>query len=239
MTSTGPLVSAHQVLKNYQALRPLRLEKLVVSAGEVVSLVGLDAPAAEMLVGILTGAIVPDSGEVRLFGQSTGDVADSAAWLAMLDGVGILTDRAVLIAQFTVEQNLAMPYTLAVDPVVDDVKPTVLSLARELGLADADLNVRVAEVSAEVHALVRLGRALALHPKLLLAEHPTATLPREAVKRFAAAIRRISRARNLAVLAITADDVFAGALGGQILRLEPATGALRARRSWGKLFGRP
>ena len=68
MTSTGPLVSAHQVLKNYQALRPLRLEKLVVSAGEVVSLVGLDAPAAEMLVGILTGAIVPDSGEVRLFG---------------------------------------------------------------------------------------------------------------------------------------------------------------------------
>ena len=238
ITSADPLVSAHQVVKNYQALRPLRIEHLAVSAGEIVTLVGLDAPAAEMLVGILTGAIVPDSGDVRLFGRSTRDVADSDAWLAMLDGVGILTDRAVLIAQFTVEQNLAMPFTLAVDPVADDVKPTVVSLARELGFQDRDLIGPVGQSSAEAQALVRLGRALALNPKLLLAEHPSATLPREAVKGFAGTIGRISRARGTAVLAITADEVFADALGGTILRFVPSTGVLRPRRSWSKLFGR-
>ena len=65
-----------------------------------------------MLVGLLTGALLPDAGDVQLFGKSTRDVGDSDAWLAMLDGVGILTDRAVLIEQFTVEQNIAMPFTL-------------------------------------------------------------------------------------------------------------------------------
>ena len=41
----------------------------------------------------------------------------------MLDGVGILTDRAVLIGQFTVEQNIAMPFTLDVDPVRAECSP--------------------------------------------------------------------------------------------------------------------
>jgi ABC-type lipoprotein export system ATPase subunit len=238
MTPAAPLVAARQVVKNYQALRPLRIEDLAVTAGEIVSLVGLDAPGAEMLVGLLTGAIVPDSGEVRLFGRSTSEVADSDAWLAMLDGVGILTDRAVLIGQFTIEQNIAMPFTLTVDPIASDVQPAVEALARELGLEGNALKSPVATSSASAQALVRLGRALALKPKLLLAEHPSASLPRDQVKEFAATINRIARARALAVLAITADEMFAEALGGQYLRLDPATGALRPRRSWSKLFNR-
>ncbi len=238
MTSAEPLVSARQVVKDYQALRPLRIDNLAVTAGEIVSLVGLDAPGAEMLVGILTGAIVPDSGEVRLFGRSTSEVADSDAWLAMLDGVGILTDRAVLIGQFTVEQNLAMPFTLAVDPIAADVQPAVVALAGELGLEDSDLKVQVGQSSAEIQALVRLGRALALKPTLLIAEHPTASLPRERVKTFAATINRIARARALAVLSLTADAAFADAMGGHVLHHEAATGALRPRRAWSKLFNR-
>ena len=238
MTSAEPLVSARQVVKDYQALRPLRIDNLAVTAGEIVSLIGLDAPGAEMLVGILTGAIVPDSGEVRLFGRSTSEVADSEAWLAMLDGVGILTDRAVLIGQFTVEQNLAMPFTLAVDPIATDVQPTVVALAHELGLEDSDQKVQVGQSSAEIQALVRLGRALALKPTLLIAEHPTASLPRERVKAFAATINRIARARALAVLSLTADAAFADALGGHVLQHEAATGALRPRRAWSKLFNR-
>src|SRR5687768_16175368 len=100
MDVTEPLLSVRALVKNYQALRPLRIASLTISPGEIVSITGLDAPAAEMLVGLVTGAVVPDSGEVRLFGQSTTEVADSEALLAMLDGIGILTERAVLIGQF-------------------------------------------------------------------------------------------------------------------------------------------
>ena len=172
-----------------------------------------------------------------MFGKSTRDVADSDAWLAMLDGVGILTDRAVLIEQFSVEQNIAMPFTLQVDPVNEAMKPTVHALAREVGLDESTWTVPVARAGAEARVRVNLARAIALQPRLLLAEHPSATLPRDTVARFATDLGRIARARSLAVLAITADEAFARPLGGQLLTHEPATGALKPLSVWRKLFG--
>jgi predicted ABC-type transport system involved in lysophospholipase L1 biosynthesis ATPase subunit len=233
---TEPLVSVKNLVKTYQALRPLRVESLVLNRGDVIAVSGLDAAAAEMFIGLLTGAVLPDSGEIRLFGKRTADVIDSEAWLAMLDGVGIMTDRAVLIAQFSVEQNIAMPFTLEIDPVAAAMRPQVQQLAQEVGLRVEDLGTRIAESRAEVQARVRLARAIALNPLVLLAEHPSATLPRDTVKAFAADLSRVARARNLAMLAITADDAFAAALGGQMLTHEPATGALKARSSWRKIF---
>jgi ABC-type sugar transport system ATPase subunit len=51
-----------RVRKQYNALRPLRLNDLSIAAGERVSLSGLDAGAAEVLVNLVTGASVPDEG---------------------------------------------------------------------------------------------------------------------------------------------------------------------------------
>ena len=233
-----PLISIRGVVKAYQALRPLRIESLTINAGEIVSIAGLDAAAAELFVGLVTGALLPDSGDIALFGQSTHDVADSDAWLAMLDGVGIITDRAVLIAQFSVEQNMAMPFTLEIDPVAADVRPRVTALANTVGLAPATLTTRIAEASGDVQARVRVARALALEPRVLLAEHPTASVPRPAVKGFAEDLKRAAVDRGLALVALTADPDFAAALGGQRLTLEPATGILRPASTWRKLFGR-
>jgi predicted ABC-type transport system involved in lysophospholipase L1 biosynthesis ATPase subunit len=232
-----PLVTIRQLTKSYQALRPLRVESLALGRASVVALMGLDAHAAEMLVGLLTGAVLPDEGDIHLFGKSTRDVSDSDAWLEMLDDVGIVTDRAVLIAQFSVEQNIAIPFTLQVDPIADDVRPRVARLAAEVGLQPGHLEQPVAQSSPDVVARVRLARALALDPIVLIAEHPTASLPRDHVKPFAAEIARVARDRQLTVLAITADDVFAKALGGQVLTHEPKTGALRPPSGWRKIFG--
>ena len=231
------LVSVRGLVKNYAGLRPLRIQSLDVQPGQLVSIVGLDAQAAEVLVGLLTGALLPDEGEVRLFDRSTKDVSDGDAWLAMLDGVGIMTERAVLIEQFSVEQNIAMPFTLEIDPVASDVRPHVEALSRELGLDAAMWQTPVGRVSAEAQTRVRLARALALRPKLLLAEHPSASLPRDRVAQVAADLARVAQARELAVLTITADREFARALGGDVLTHEPATGALKPQGVWRRLFG--
>jgi ABC-type transporter Mla maintaining outer membrane lipid asymmetry ATPase subunit MlaF len=234
----APLVAVRDVVRNYAALRPLRVQALTIERGRIVSVSGLDAAAAEVFVGLLTGALLPDSGQIELFGHATGAVADSDAWLKMLDGVGILTDRAVLIAQFSVEQNIAMPFSLDIDPVAPELKPRAAALAAEVGLAAEDLNTRVAEAPPGTVARVRLARALALDPVLVLAEHPSATLPRDEVKAFARDLGRVARARNLAMLAMSADPAFTSALGGHQLTLEPATGLLRPQRTWANLFGR-
>lgn len=238
MTSDQPVLAAHGVVKTYNALRPLRVEQLSLARGAVVTITGLDATAAEMFVSLLTGATLPESGVVQLFGRATNDVQDSDAWLQLLDGVGILTDRAVLIGQFSAEQNVAMPFTLEIDPVAAEVQPRVTALLREVGIADGEARGAVAQAAADVQARVRLARALALDPQLLLAEHPTASLTAEGARAFGADLRRIAAARQLTVLALSADQSFASALGGQTLSHDAATGALTRTAGWRAFFRR-
>lgn len=225
------------VEKDYQALRPLRIAKLTVNGGDVISLGGIDAIAAETLVHLVTGATLPEKGDVTLFGQNTRTIPDSESWLKSLDGVGMLTARGILIEAFSVLQNIAMSYTLDVDPVDPRVVPLAGAVAREVGIADDLFDVPAGKVPAEMQMRVHLARGLALEPKLLIAEHPSASLPRESVHAFGSDLSRVVQARGIALLAITADDVLAKAIGGQRLELHAASGELRAPGLMKKLFG--
>lgn len=224
--ATEVLVELAGVVKDYQGLRPLRIVDLRVTRGAIVSVSGPDALAAEVLVNLMTAAMRPDQGSVRLFGQSTETIDDFDAWLAMLDGFGLLTERAVLLEQFSIAQNLALPLTLSIDPVSPDVLPAVEALADEVGIARADLSRAVRGADPAMLQRLRLARALALGPRLIVAEHPTASLPRDAVAPFARDLARIVSRRSAALLAISADREFVKALGGTALTLDAATGLL-------------
>lgn len=241
-TSTDAPLIVTDVEKSYGGLRPLRLRSLHVPAGTLVALTGLDAPAAEMFTNLATGAILPERGEVRLFGRSTAEVTDADAWLRGLDRVGILTDRAVLIDGYTAAQNLAMPLTLDVDPLTEDLRRTAAALAENVGLAADVLEKPVSALGASERLRIRFGRALALDPGLLLMEHPTATLNRAEVSGFARDVRRVFRSRPLAGVAVTADRAFAAAAAADVLALRAADGELVPQRGWrervGRLLGR-
>src|SRR3712207_1062159 len=133
-----------------------------------------------------------------LFRSSTADISDGDAWLASLDRFGMLSERAVLLDQLTVAQNLAVPFSLQLDPIPDSVQRDVRRLAEEVAIDPASLAARVEAVDPGVRARVRLGRALALGPRVLLAEHPNASLAAEALPAFAADLSRIIAARGLA-----------------------------------------
>lgn len=214
-------------MKDYQSLRPLRVRELSVTDGEVLSVAGLDGPAAEMFVHLVTGAALPDEGDIALFGRNTRDVPDADEWLQSLDGLGLVSGRAVLLDMLGVLQNIAMPLTLDVDPIAADVVQTVESLAREVGIDAAAWNLPLGEVDAETRLRVHLARAVASGPRLIVAEHPSAGLPREAVARVASDFGELARSRRLALLVLTADADFARALGGRALGFAPATGELR------------
>jgi ABC-type methionine transport system ATPase subunit len=226
MTDAVPLVEFVGVEKAYQSLRPLRLASLRVHAGDVIAVSGIDAPGAEVLVNLLTAAVRPDAGEVRLFGVSTDAVGDYDAWLAMLDGLGLLTERAVLLEQCTVAQNVALPLTLEIEPIRAEVAARVAALADEVGIAAAWRERPVRDAPPGVVQRVRLARALALGPRLLVAEHASASLPRREVAGFARDLAAIAARRRLAVLAVSADREFVRALGGTALTLDPASGVL-------------
>lgn len=228
-----PVLRIERVTKGYQGLRPLRIASLQVMPGERVSIAGVDAPGAELLVNLVTGASVPDAGDVWTFGRRTIDIAHADDWLAWLDHFGIVSERGVLLEGSTLEQNLAMPFTLDIDPVQPDMSARVATLARECGLSDAQLRVPAAELPPEARLRAHLARAVALSPGLLVVEHPTARVPEHARAALAADVARVCDARRLAALIVTNDDAFARGAATRNLRLEGATGELRpVRKGW-------
>ena len=231
------LLEIRGLVKDHQALRPLRIRELAVRPGSITSIGGLDATAAETFVHLVTGAVLPDDGDVLTFGQNTRAITDSVAWLTSLDRIGMITARGVLIEAFSVLQNVAMSFTLDVDPIDPRVVPQAGAVARDAGIDAALFDVATGQVAPELKMRVHLARALALAPKLLIAEHPSAALPRDAVAAFGSDLARVVKARGLALLVITADDALARAVGGQRLELVPATGDLRPPGLLKKLFG--
>lgn len=231
------LLEIHGLVKDYQALRPLRIRELVVTEGTIVSLDGLDAIAAQTFVHLVTGATLPDEGDVIMLGKNTRAITDGDAWLKSLDAIGMVTGRGILIDAFSVLQNIAMSYTLDVDPVDPRVVPQAGALARDVGIDATLFDVPAGKTGPELQMRVHLARALALGPKLLVAEHASASLPRHTVAAFGADLARVAQSRGLALVAITADDALAKAIGGQRLELVPATGELRSPGLLKKLFG--
>lgn len=232
-----PLLDVAGLTKDYQGLRPLRIAQLTLNPGDVVVLGGIDAVAAQTLVHLITGATLPDAGDVTLFGQNTRAIKDADAWLKSIDGVGMVTSRGILIEMFSVLQNIAMSYTLDVDPIDPRVVPQAGDVARSVGIDESMFDAPAGKVPLDVQMRVHLARSLALGPKLLIAEHASASLPRETVASFGADLARAARSRGLALLAITADDTLAKSLGGQRLELVAASGELRAPGLLKKLFG--
>ena len=221
------------VTKAYGGLRPLRIAELTVLPGERVAIAGIDAPGAELLVNLVTGASLPDEGEVRTFGRRTAEISNADDWLAWLDQFGIVSERGVLLEDATLLQNLALPFSLEIDPVPADIAERVSTLAAECGIPIDLLDTRASALSPDVRVRAHLARAVALGPRLLLVEHPTGAVPEAAREPLGRDIARVCGARALTALVITNDEAFASVLATRALTLEGATGRLRPfRKRW-------
>lgn len=229
---SDPVLELTGVSRDYRGLRPLRIESLTVAAGEQIAILGLDQATSEVFVNLATGATVPDRGEVKVFGRPTSEIADSADWLALVDRFGIVSERAVLLDGLSVIQNLSMPFTLEIEPPPAPVQARAEALAREVRLPPDTWARPLGELDPTSRVRVRLGRALALDPAIVLLEHPTATLTRADRRPMGRHMREVAARRNIAVVAATADEEFAAAVATRVLTLDAATGRLAERRGW-------
>jgi len=233
--NSAAVITISGLQKNYSGLRPLRIRSLEVGDRERVAIGGLDAVSAELLVNLVTGATLPDTGTVSVFAQSTADIADGDAWLSSLDRFGIVSPRAVMLEGSTLEQNLALPFTLQIDGIEAAVKARIAALAADCGLSREDLSRQVGDLPAHLRLRAHLARAVALEPAVLLVEHPTVDVAEGEKVPLARAVAAVAESRGIAALIITTDVDIAEAVAHRSLALQPATGDLvpwRKKRGW-------
>jgi len=230
----APLIHLAGVVKKYQALRPLRIAEFSVSRQDRIVLSGFDAMAAEMFVYLVTGAALADEGEVVIAGRNTREIETDTEWLASLDRFGIVTHRAVLLESTSVAANLALPITVAIDPMSPETRARVDADAADVRLPADKLDGPAHALSPAERLRLHLARAVSSGPELLMLEHPTGTLndPAESIA-FGETLRALSQKRGFGFVAISEDATFAKASGARRSRLNPATGKIGG----GGLFG--
>ena len=168
---TELLLEATGIEKRYGAVTALRDASLAVRPGEIHALMGANGAGKSTLVKILTGAVRPDGGNIRLRGQ---DRAVHSPAEARRTGMVSVYQEPAIIPDLTVAENL----TLTETPV-----EAFRTRIADLGIKNLDLRAPARDLPLATLRVVDLARALAIEPDVLLLDEMTAALPADLTAR--------------------------------------------------------
>ncbi len=176
-----PVLSAHRVIQDFGSTRALAGVDFGVSAGEIVGLAGANGAGKSTLIGILSGALTPTAGELRVDGVpvSFDDPEDAAR-------AGIATVQqdvdAALVPTLTVAENLVLDRIARRSSAAGSLGafPSRRAIRRAaadvLGDLDLDLDAEVSRLRTSDKQQLLIARALHRGARVLFLDEPTAAL---------------------------------------------------------------
>ncbi len=215
------LLEARGVGKNFydagrriQVLRDLDLE---VRRGERVAIVGQSGVGKSTLLHVLGSLEAPSAGKVLFEGQDL--FALTPAQLAEFRNrkLGFVFQFHYLLADFTALENVMMPALIARLPD-DKARRDAAQVLEMVGLKDK-LNRRPAELSGGEQQRVAVARAVALHPRLVLADEPTGNLDPRTADEVHALFERLNAELGVTLVVATHNERLARRMH-RILRLK-------------------
>ena len=186
----APVAEAVAVSKRFGASQALRDVSVTVPAGDSRALVGRNGAGKSTLVGVLTGLVAPDSGEVRLAGEVAPGLADRVAWR---ERVACVYQRSTVIPTLTVAENLflnAHPTAGGGWVRWSRLRREAERVLEEWGL-EIDVGLDAADLTVEQRQIVEIARALRQGTRFIILDEPTAQLEAREVARLFERIVRL------------------------------------------------
>ena len=199
-----PVVSARDIVNRFGAQVVHDGVSFDVHIGEVFGIVGGSGSGKSVLLKTLLGLRRPDSGSVRLEGREITTMGD-AELLEVKRRYGVTFQQGALFTSLTVAENVALPIHEAMTLAPETVASLVELRLRMVGLP-LDAAVKFpAQLSGGMVKRVAVARALALDPKLLFLDEPTAGLDPIAAAAFDELVLYLREALGLTVVMVTHD----------------------------------
>jgi branched-chain amino acid transport system ATP-binding protein len=179
---TSLALQARGLRKAYGALIVTNDVDLSLASGCRHALIGPNGAGKTTLVGLLSGALQPDSGHIALAGE---DITGMGAHRRVKRGLVRTFQVSSLFPSFSVAENVYLAISEHAGVTSNLFKVAgrqrallerVATLVERMGLQD-DAHRQVSTIAYGKQRLLELAIALALEPKVLLLDEPAAGIP--------------------------------------------------------------
>ena len=205
-----PLIEVRNLRKQFGTQLIFDDLNLDVYDGEVLGIVGRSGGGKSVLLRCLNGLETISNGSIRFFGQDLEQMSSQDQ--RHLEGrSGILFQDGALFSALTVLQNIQVPMREHIslpENIMDELAYLKLAL---VGLPVDAAHKYPAELSGGMRKRAGLARALALDPKILFLDEPTAGLDPIGAHDFDMLIQDLQATLGLTVFMVThdLDSIFA------------------------------
>lgn len=222
-----PRLAAGGVVQHYGGVAALSDVSFDVRAGEIHALLGENGAGKSTLVRVVTGALVPDAGELRIDGELQRLASPHDAQAA---GIGVVHQDYHLFPELSVAENVCGVSVCAPARVGlvkhSEMYRIAVDLLGSLGVV-VDPRRRVAGLDAAERKLIEIARTLLQKPQFLVLDEPTAALEPRETDRLLEVISSL-RDRGTGIILVTHRL-------GEVCRVADRASVLRNGRNVGSL----
>lgn len=202
-----PVIASHHLHHDFgtRALRKPVLTNinLEIYPGEIVLLTGPSGSGKTTLLTLIGALRSVQQGSLRVLGQELFG-ASQQQLVQIRSQIGFIFQAHNLLACLSAQQNVRLALRLHKHLSLQDRTNRTLSILTAVGLAER-AHYYPHNLSGGQKQRVAIARALVNHPKLILADEPTAALDSKSGRDVVDIMQRLAREQGSAILLVTHD----------------------------------
>ncbi|BER93451.1 sugar ABC transporter ATP-binding protein [Thermatribacter velox] len=188
---SNQLLSCQKIEKTFGGVRALKGVNFSLHAGEVHALVGENGAGKSTLIKIISGALLPDAGDIFVRGQK---VNISSPRMAQEMGISTVYQDPLIYPALSVVENIFLGREIRTPRGNIDWKAQekrAQELFQSLGISATFLRKPIGELSVGLQQLVLIAKALAYESKIIIFDEPTAILTEHEAERLFDIIKQL------------------------------------------------
>ena len=177
---------------------------LTLKSGEVIILKGPSGSGKTTLLTLMGGLRSAQSGSLTVFGEELVG-ANKSKLVQTRKNIGYIFQAHNLLASLTARQNVQMSLELHDRFSMTEVKQKASAILESVGLGD-HINYYPHNLSGGQKQRVAIARALVSHPKMVLADEPTAALDSKTGRDVVELMQQLAKEQGCTILIVTHDN---------------------------------